>query len=59
MDIEEIRGSVVNSLIMSSLCSASDKANYSRQLFRLYQQYNEDLLSRVTEHLKDSKMVKV
>ena len=56
-DVKDIRGSVVNSLITSSLSSASDKTSYSFQLFKIYQQYPDSLLRSVMNQLRTRKMV--
>ena len=56
-DVKDIRGSVVNSLITSSLSSASDKTSYSFQLFKIYQQYPDSLLRGVMATLRANKMV--
>ena len=56
-DVKDIRGSVVNALITSSLSSASDKTSYSFQLFKIYQQYPDSLLRSVMNQLRARRMV--
>jgi hypothetical protein len=56
-DTKEIRCSVLNTLITSSLSSASDKTSYAYQLFQIYKQYPDSLLRSVMSRLKRNKMV--
>ena len=56
-DIAEIQSGVVNALITSSLCSASDKKSWAYQLFKIYQQYPDILLRKVMSDLRENKMV--
>lgn len=56
-DINDIRASVINTLITSSLCSATDKVNVAFQLFKIYQQYPDSLIRRVMTKLRTDKMV--
>jgi len=56
-DTSDIRAGVVNALITSSLCSASDKKSWAFQLFKIYQQYPDSLLRGVMAQLRTSKMV--
>ena len=58
-DVSEIRGSVINALITSSLCSASDKTSWAFQLFKIYQQYPDSLLRTVMTKLRTDRMVNV
>eukprot|EP00094_Tigriopus_californicus_P009796 TCALIF_09445-PA protein Name:"Similar to Gtf3c1 General transcription factor 3C polypeptide 1 (Rattus norvegicus)" AED:0.03 eAED:0.04 QI:37/0.71/0.62/1/0.85/0.87/8/0/1945 len=55
-DINDIRASVINALITSSLCSATDKVNVAFQLFKIYQQYPDSLIRRVMTKLRTDKM---
>lgn len=57
--IEEIQFHVVHTLIISSLCTASDKSSYAFHLFKIYQQYPDSLLRRVMEQLRQQKMVSI
>ena len=56
-DIADIQAAVVNALITSSLCSASDKKSWAYQLYKIYQQYPDSLLREVMIKLRDNKMV--
>eukprot|EP00092_Neocalanus_flemingeri_P000749 GFUD01000793.1.p1 GENE.GFUD01000793.1~~GFUD01000793.1.p1 ORF type:complete len:1909 (+),score=561.12 GFUD01000793.1:540-5729(+) len=56
-NITEIQAGVVNALITSSLCSASDKKSWAYQLFKIYQQYPDLLLRNVMSKLRENKMV--
>ncbi len=58
-DIDKIRCSVLNALVTSSLCSTSDKSSWAFQLFKIYQQYPDNLLRDVMEKLKKDKMVSI
>ena len=53
----EVKKSVVNSLITSSLCAVSDKSSWAYQLFKIYQQYPDSLLRDVMDRLRADKMV--
>lgn len=54
---EQVQAAVLNSLITSSLCSASDKKSWAFQLYKIYQQYPDTLLRRVMQGLRELKMV--
>ena len=56
-DIPDIQAAVVNALITSSLCSASDRKSWAYQLYKIYQQYPDSLLREVMARLRDNKMV--
>ena len=56
-DITDIHRAVVNSLVTSSLCTASDKRSWTFQLFKIYQQYPDSLLRKVMATLRENKMV--
>merc|ERR1719273_121741 len=56
-DVPGIQAAVVNALITSSLCSASDKTSWAHQLYKIYQQYPDSLLRNVMAKLRDHKMV--
>eukprot|EP00095_Tigriopus_kingsejongensis_P011852 maker-scaffold493_size155937-snap-gene-0.21 protein:Tk11852 transcript:maker-scaffold493_size155937-snap-gene-0.21-mRNA-1 annotation:"general transcription factor 3c polypeptide 1" len=56
-DVSDIRASVINTLITSSLCCATDKMNVAFQLFKIYQQYPDSLIRRVMSKLRSDKMV--
>lgn len=56
-DLPGIQAGVVNALITSSLCSASDKKSWAYQLFKIYQQYPDTLLRKVMADLRENKMV--
>ena len=55
--VSDIQAGVVNALITSSLCSASDKKSWAYQLFKIYQQYPDMLLRKVMTDLRENKMV--
>jgi len=55
--VTDIQAGVVNALITSSLCSASDKKSWAYQLFKIYQQYPDQLLRNVMANLRENKMV--
>ena len=55
--VSDVQASVVNALITSSLCSASDKRSWAYQLFKIYQQYPDSLLRGVMATLRSNKMV--
>ena len=56
-DVTSISASVVNSLITSSLCTASDKNSWAYQLFKIYQQYPDSVMRTVMDQLRGDKMV--
>merc|ERR1719180_350109 len=56
-EIPDIQAAVVNALITSSLCSASDRKSWAYQLYKIYQQYPDSLLREVMAKLRDNKMV--
>ena len=43
-EVSDIHESVVNTLVTSSLCTASDKKAWAFQLFKIYQQYPDIVL---------------
>ena len=55
--VDDIKASVINTLITSSLCSASDKQSAAFQLFKIYQSYPDALLRDVMTKLRNDKMV--
>jgi len=55
--VEDIHCGVLNTLVVSSLCSASDKRSWTFQLFKIYQQYPDTLLRAVMADLRQKKMV--
>ena len=56
-EVSDIHESVVNTLVTSSLCTASDKKAWAFQLFKIYQQYPDSLLRKVMANLRENKMV--
>ena len=52
-----LQASVIWNVILSSLCCKEDKTNWAFHLFKIYQQYEDNLLRRVLVHLRRSKMV--
>ncbi|CAB4067998.1 GTF3C1 [Lepeophtheirus salmonis] len=55
--VEEAKALTINTLITSSLCSASDKNSWAFQLFKIYQQYPDWMLRDVMNKLRTNKMV--
>jgi hypothetical protein len=55
--MDEIQGSVIHSLILSSLNSHLDKSNWAFQMFKIYQQYPDSLLRSTMNKLRTDKMV--
>ena len=53
----EVQAAVINALVTSSLCSASDKKSWAFQMFKIYQQYPDSLLRQVMFALKENKMI--
>lgn len=56
-DVSDIHSAVVNTLVTSSLCTASDRRSWTFQLFKIYQQYPDTLLRQVMAGLRENKMV--
>ena len=56
---EDIQKSVIRSVILSSLYSASDKTNWAFQLFKIYQQYPDAMLRAVMQNLRSKKLVSI
>ena len=56
---EEVQKSVIRSVILSSLYSASDKTNWAYQLFKIYQQYPDAMLRAVMANLRSKKLVSI
>jgi len=55
--IDDIHCAVINTLVVSSLCCASDKRSWTFQLFKIYQQYPDTLLRKAMADLRQNKMV--
>merc|ERR1712083_397804 len=43
--------------ILSSLCCKEDKTNWAFHMYKIYQQYEDNLLRRVLQQLRKSKMI--
>ena len=56
---EDVQKSVIRSVILSSLYSASDKTNWAYQLFKIYQQYPDAMLRAVMSNLRSKKLVSI
>ena len=56
---DDIQKSVIRSVILSSLYSASDKSNWAFQLFKIYQQYPDAMLRAVMSNLRSKKLVSI
>ena len=56
-EVSDIHESVLNTLVTSSLCTASDRRSWTFQLFKIYQQYPDSLLRKVMANLRENKMV--
>ena len=56
---EDVQKSVIRSVILSSLYSASDKTNWAFQLFKIYQQYPDAMLRAVMQNLRSKKLVSI
>ena len=44
-------------IFFSSLCCKDDKTNWAFHMYKIYQQYEDNLLRRVLQHLRKSKMI--
>ena len=59
ISVDEIRQSVVASVIMSSLSVVTDKSNWAYHLYKIYQQYPDHMLRSVMQKLRAYKMVSI
>ena len=52
MEVEDVRQMVICSVILSSLCCKKDKYNWAFHLFKIYQQYPDQLLRKSLTKLR-------
>ncbi|KAJ4449055.1 hypothetical protein ANN_00450, partial [Periplaneta americana] len=56
-NVVDIYCAIVNTIIHSSLCCATDKTSYTYQLFQVYQQYPDNLLRSAMAKIRSDQMV--